>query len=78
MVATVTGTDLSRVWLSETPWTVALPAPLVCGISQTGILDGVAIPFSRGSSLPRDQTYVSFIVGGFFTIGATWETHYYD
>ena len=29
---------------------------------------GVAFPFSRVSSQPRDQTQVSHIAGGFFTI----------
>ena len=28
---------------------------------------GVAFPFSRGSSQPRDRTQVSHIAGGFFT-----------
>ena len=28
---------------------------------------GVAFPFPRGSSQPRDQTQVSHIAGGFFT-----------
>ena len=32
------------------------------------ILKWVTYPFSRGSSQPRDQTQVSCIVGGFFTI----------
>ena len=32
------------------------------------------MPFSRGSSQPRDQTQVSCIAGRFFTIWATWET----
>jgi len=31
------------------------------------------IPFSRGSSQPRDQTWVSHIAGRFFTICATRE-----
>ena len=31
------------------------------------ILEWVAFPFSRGSSLPRNQTGVSCIAGGFFT-----------
>ena len=30
--------------------------------------EGVAFPISRGSSQPRDQTQVSHIAGGFFTI----------
>ena len=33
----------------------------------------VAIPFSRGSSWPRDWTWVSCITGGFFTIWASRE-----
>ena len=32
------------------------------------ILKWAAIPFSRGSAWPRDQTRVSCIAGGFFTI----------
>ena len=39
----------------------------VRGILQARILESVAIPFSRGSSQPRDQTQVSRITGGFFT-----------
>ena len=35
------------------------------------ILEWVAIAFSRGYSPPRDQTWVSYIAGGFFTIWAT-------
>ena len=34
---------------------------------------GVAFPFSRGSSQLRDQTQISCIAGGFFTIWATRE-----
>ena len=37
-------------------------------ILQAGILEWVAIPFSRGSSRPRDQTHVSCIAGRFLTI----------
>ena len=36
-------------------------------ILQAGMLEWVAFPFSRGSSLPKDQTQVSRIAGGFFT-----------
>ena len=36
-------------------------------ILQARILEWVAIPFSRGSSQPRDQPQVSRIAGGFFT-----------
>ena len=31
------------------------------------------MPSSRGSSWPRDQTHISFIAGGLFTIWATRE-----
>ena len=47
------------------------PGTCVHGISQARILEWVAIPFSRGSSRPRDQTQVSCIAGRFFTIWAT-------
>ena len=39
-------------------------------ILQARILEWVAIPFSRESSQPRDQTQVSHIAGIFFTIWA--------
>ena len=35
------------------------------------------MPFSRGSSLPRDQSPVSCIVGRFFTHWVTWEAQIY-
>ena len=37
----------------------------VRGILQARILEWVAVPFSRGSSQPRDRTQVSHIAGGF-------------
>ena len=40
----------------------------VNGILQTGILEWVAIPFSRGSSLRRDQTQDSCVADRFFTV----------
>ena len=45
----------------------------VHGILQASILKWVAIPFSRGSSQPRDRTQVSLIAGRFFTSWATRE-----
>ena len=42
----------------------------VHGILQPGILEWVAISFSRVSSQPRDQTRVSSVAGGCFTIWA--------
>ena len=50
------------------------PGSSVHGILQARILEWVAMPFSRGSSQPRDQTQVSSIAGGFFTIWATQKT----
>ena len=50
------------------PMDCILPGPSVHGILQARILDWVAIPFSRGSSQPRDRTQVSHIAGGFLTI----------
>ena len=41
------------------------------GILQARILEWVAVPFSRGSSQPRDWTQVSCISDGFFTSWAT-------
>ena len=45
----------------------------VHGILQKRILKWVAIPFSRGYSWLRDQTWVSCIAGRFFTICANRE-----
>ena len=45
----------------------------VHGILQARILQWIAIPFSRGSSRPRDQTQVFHTAGRFFTIWATRE-----
>ena len=50
------------------PMDYSLPGSSVHGILQTRILEWVAIPFSRGCSQPRDQTQVSHIAGGFFTV----------
>ena len=47
------------------------PASSVHGILQTRILEWVAISFSRGSSQPRDKTWVSCIAGRLFTDWAT-------
>ena len=46
----------------------------VHGSLQVRILEWVANPFSRGSSWPRDRTWVSCIASRFFTIWATRET----
>ena len=55
--------------LFVTPWTVcSLPGSPVHGILQARILEWVTVPFSRGSSQPRDQTQVSHIAGRYFTV----------
>ena len=46
------------------------PGSSVPGIPQAGTLEWVAMSFSRGSSQPRDQTWVSCIAGRIFTIWA--------
>ena len=43
----------------------------VHGTLQARILEWVAIPFSRGSSQPKDRTQVTHIAGRFFTSWAT-------
>ena len=45
----------------------SLPDSSVQGILQARILEWIAMPSSRGSSQPRDQTQVSHLAGGFFT-----------
>ena len=45
----------------------SLPGSSIHGIFLARILEWVAIPFSRGSSWPRDWTHVSCIAGRFFT-----------
>ena len=46
------------------------PSSSVHGTLQAGILEWVAISFSRGSSQLRDWTWVSCITGGCFTLWA--------
>ena len=50
------------------PMDCSPPGSSVRGILQARRLEWVAIPFSRGSSRPRDGTQVSRIVGKYFTI----------
>ena len=68
---------LSRVFSSTTVQSIiSLELSFLYNPTLTSIHDywknrsfnWVAIPFSRGSSWPRDQTLVSCIAGGFFTI----------
>ena len=49
----------------------SLAGSSVHGILQARTLEWVAIPFSRWSSQPKDQTRVSCIASNFFTVWAT-------
>ena len=53
------------------PMNYSPPDSSAHGILQARILDWLAISYSRRSSQPRDQTWVSSIADGFFTIWAT-------
>ena len=50
------------------PMGYSLPGSFVHGIFQARGLEWVAISFSRGSSQPRDRTWVSHIAGRCFTV----------
>ena len=56
------------------PMDCSLPGSSIHGISQAGMVEWIAISFSKGSSQPRNRTQVSCIAGKFFTDWATWET----
>ena len=53
------------------PVDYSLPDSSVHGILQARISEWIAIPFSRGSSQPRDHTWISCISSRFFTVWAT-------
>ena len=63
-----TGESVSHSVVSHlcNPLDSSPPGSSVHGILQARIVEWVAIPFSRGSSQPRDQTQVSWIAGRFF------------
>ena len=82
--------DISLFWMYEkvkvlvaqscptlcNPMDYSLPGSSVHGMLQASILEWVAIPFSRGSSQPRERTQClmfSTLAGRFLTTGATWE-----
>ena len=52
------------------PMGCSLAEPSVHQILQERILVWVAVPFSRGSSQHKDQTSISWLVGGFFATEA--------
>ena len=57
------------------PMDCSPPGSSVCGILQARILEWVAIPSSRGSSWPRDQTQVSCFGRQILYHWATKEVH---
>ena len=52
------------------PMDCSLPGSSVHGIFQARVLEWVAIAFCRGSSQPRDRTWVSCFAGRLFTLWA--------
>ena len=78
LVVTVTCGCVLVAQLSPTlcdPKDCSPPGSSVHRILQARILEWVAIPFSRGSSWPRDRTHFSCIGGRFYTFWATREAH---
>ena len=65
--------SLSPVWLFVTPWTVAYQVPPSMGFSTQEYWSGLPFPSPGESSPARDQTWISCIVGRFFTNWATRE-----
>ena len=63
----------SVVSYSLRPMDCSLSGFSVQGIFQARVLEWIAISFSRGSSWPRNRTWVSCIAGRCFTIWATRE-----
>ena len=55
------------------PMDYSLPGSFLHGVFQARILEWVAMPFSRGSSWPRDWAQVSCTAGRCFTFWATRE-----
>ena len=62
--------SVSRSVVSDSFWLHGVKIP-ARGILQARILEWIAIPFSRGSSWPRDRNWVSHITGRFVTMWAT-------
>ena len=65
---------LSRSVVSDSLWPHGLQPARSHGILLSRILEWVAMPSSRGSCRPRDQTHI-FTIGGLLTNWATREAH---
>ena len=57
-----------------TPVDSGPPGSSIHGILQARILEWVVIPFSRGSSWPKDQTCISALAGRSSTTSTTWSS----
>ena len=64
--------SLNRIWLCN-PLDCSPPSFSVHAILQARVLEWVVISLSRGSSGPRNQTWVSCLAGRYFTDWATRE-----
>ena len=66
---------VSQAVMSKSLWSHGLPPTrLLCPCDfPARILEWVSTSSYRGSSQPRDQTHVSWIAGGFFTVWVTRE-----
>ena len=72
---------LSRVQLFLTPMDCSPPGSSVHGIFQAGILEWVAISFSRESSWPRDQTCIIYVTCwqmNYLPLAPNWDAHKSD
>ena len=65
LLSIVLVTQLYPILYNPMDWSP--PGSSVHGISQVRILEWIAISFSKGSSQPRNRTWVSSITGRFFT-----------
>ena len=63
--------SVGHVRLFGTPMNCTSPGSSVHGILQARTLEWVAIPFFRRASWPENQTQVSCLADGFFTVWAT-------
>ena len=66
---------LSHVLTLFDPMNWSPPVSSIHRIFQARILEWVAMPFSKGSSRPRDRTQISHIAGRLFTIWPNREAH---
>ena len=78
---TYTTLKINYVKMKVAQWCLTLwprelrpPGSSIHGILQARILEWIASPFPRGPSQPRDQTQISWLAGGSFTVWAIRES----